>query len=89
MHAAIEFTIAHPRCTADWHRASNTLVVAVASGELALHYLAEQAAVRRLSHSRFYEPDRGGELTAVAVEPAGGRLFTHLPLMGGGEHGQT
>jgi hypothetical protein len=28
----------------------------------------------------FYEPDLGGMLTAVALEPAARRLVAHLPL---------
>jgi len=65
---------------AAWHKHSNTLVVLAAPDELALHWLSQDAASAGLRLSRFHEPDLGGALTAVAFEPAAGRLFGHLPL---------
>lgn len=41
-----------------------------------------------LDYFPFREPDLDGELTAVAVEPAGWHMLKHLPLAlkGGDEH---
>ena len=80
MHAALDFAVSHPEPTAAWHRASNTLVLLAAADELSLGWLLADALAAGLRAVAFHEPDRGGELTAVAFEPAAARLLTHLPL---------
>jgi hypothetical protein len=80
MHAAIGFCFTYPQLAADWHAHSNTLVVLAAPDELALHWLGDDAESAGLRLTRFYEPDLGGALTAVAFEPSARRLLVHLPL---------
>jgi hypothetical protein len=63
-----------------WHSASNTLVLLVAPDELALSWLYADAVTSALRAVAFHEPDLGGALTAVALEPAARRLVAHLPL---------
>jgi hypothetical protein len=79
-HAALDFAVAHPELVASWHSTSNTLVVLAAPNELALSWLADDARAAGLQAVAFYEPDLGGCLTAVALEPAAYRLVSHLPL---------
>lgn len=80
MHAALDFTFEHPAVARDWHKASNTLVVLAARDELALLWLAADAADAGYAHTMFREPDLGDALTAVALEPAAHRLVRKLPL---------
>lgn len=51
-----------------------------ARDELALTWLAEDAAAADLAHTAFREPDLDDALTAVALEPAAHRLVRKLPL---------
>ncbi|MBO0869885.1 MAG: hypothetical protein J2P15_15095 [Micromonosporaceae bacterium] len=79
-HAALDFAVAYPEILVQWHRASNTLVVLATADEISLSWLCDDAAASGLRLIRFYEPDLGGALTAVALEPAARRLVAHLPL---------
>jgi hypothetical protein len=55
-------------------------VVLSAPDEASLAALASAAAATGLHAVPFREPDFGDALTAVALEPAGHRLVSHLPL---------
>jgi hypothetical protein len=79
-HAAIEFGFAFPEVTAAWRSVSSAIVLLAAADELALGRLHIDAAEAGLRTVAFYEPDFGGALTAVAIEPAGQRLLARLPL---------
>ena len=48
--------------------------------ELALAWLCQDADAAGLRLVRFHEPDLSGSLTAVALEPDGGRLVRGLRL---------
>ena len=63
-----------------WHCDSNTLVLLAVRDELALSWLYADAVRAGLRTIAFHEPDLGGALTAIALEPAARRLVTHLPL---------
>ena len=92
MHAALDFTFEHPEVASRWHRESNTIVLLTVSDELDLANLIADINCGdwRLRCTRpdgglyrytaFYEPDLGGELTAVAFEPAMAARLAHLPL---------
>lgn len=79
-HAALDFAVAYPSETANWHDASNTLVILAVKDELALGWLCEDAESAGFRVVRFHEPDLGGALTAAAFEPAARRRLSHLPL---------
>ncbi|WP_390889930.1 peptidyl-tRNA hydrolase [Dactylosporangium aurantiacum] len=79
-HAALDFAVAHPDTFRDWHAGSNTLVLVAARDEDALDRLRVAASAAGHRHVGFREPDLGGALTALAVEPAAYRLLSHLPL---------
>lgn len=51
-----------------------------ATDELSLIRLNADAAARDHRVVAVHEPDLDGSLTAVALEPAAGRLVRHLPL---------
>ena len=79
-HAALDFALAHPDVLAHWHDSSNTLVVLAAPDELDLARCHADALAAGLRAVAFHEPDLGGALTAVALEPRAHRLVSHLPL---------
>ncbi len=78
-HAALDFAIAFPVLTADWHASANTLVVLAVRDELALSWMGQDAEAASLAVVKVHEPDLGGALTAIAVEPAGWRLLRGVP----------
>ncbi|MFC4043453.1 peptidyl-tRNA hydrolase [Dactylosporangium siamense] len=88
-HAALDFAVAHPDAFRDWHTASNTLVLVAARDEDALRHLCGAASVAGHRHTRFHEPDLGGALTAVALEPAAYKLLSHLPVALRGPRGEV
>jgi hypothetical protein len=55
-------------------------VVLAAADELALGRLSTDAVSAGFRTARFFEPDLGGSLTAIALEPAADRLTKRLPL---------
>lgn len=79
-HAALDFAIAYPQLTGDWHTLSNTLVILAVRDELALCWLCADAAAAGFRVVRVHEPDLRGALTAVAFDPGAARLVRHLPL---------
>jgi hypothetical protein len=79
-HAAVEFALAYPRLTANWHVSSGALVLLAAHDELDLSRIRADVAAAGLRAVPFHEPDLDGALTAIAVEPAGRRFLARLPL---------
>ncbi len=79
-HAVIDFACTYPSLTATWHAASNVLVILAVPDELALGWLEQDVRAAGLRVAPFHEPDLGGALTAVAIEPAAARLLRRLPL---------
>lgn len=80
IHAALQFAHDHDLVFRDWVRLSNYLIIKEAPDENALRAVVESARLRGHKHAVFTEPDLGDSLTAVAVEPAGRRLFRRFPL---------
>ena len=74
-HAMMAFSLEHPEETRRWHDVSNTLL----PNERSLQKLLAKAKLRGPC-SAFYEPDRGGELTALALGPWAKGLVAKLPL---------
>lgn len=81
-HAALAFSVTHPQLTAAWS-SGGTLLLLAAPDELALCWLLADAERDGFPASGFYEPDLGGELTAVAIHGAG-KLCSRYPLVGEG-----
>ena len=78
-HAMREFAADHPEVEAEWHRTSNTVAMLSVADEEALTDLLNSLS-DALYFTPFREPDLGGSLTAICVEPKGGRKLRHLPL---------
>ncbi len=79
-HALRQFVEAHPDIDKKWHRESNTLALLAAPDEKALARMLDRAFDLGIRAAAFREPDLGGSLTAIAIEPAGARLCRGLPL---------
>lgn len=71
-----------PRQVKTWYEGSNTLVLLGVQDEPGLALMGRKALDRGIAHSAFREPDRGNELTAMAIAPEGRRLCRDLPLLG-------
>lgn len=78
-HAAIAFAIEHRACLEAWALSSNTLVLVSVKDEDELRSLASAAEESGLLMSRFHEPDMGGSLTGIVMEPRAKRLCRRLP----------
>lgn len=83
-HAA--FIFARDRWTqaAPWLRDSQWLVIVTVADERALEDLGLRAQLGSVPHTLWHEPDRDGELTAIALAPcrASRLLCANLPLLG-------
>ncbi len=78
-HALKAFGVENSSEESRWYEASNTLVLLEVPDEKALAGLLEDARWKGIPASPFHEPDRGNELTAIALGPSGKRLCRRLP----------
>jgi peptidyl-tRNA hydrolase len=79
-HALRQFVEDHPAVERAWFSGSSHLVLLAVADEAELSRLLEHARDRGLRVAPFHEPDRGGELTAAAMEPRARSLLRGLPL---------
>ena len=72
----------HPDDAYLWHDFSNYIVCLSVEDEFSLISLFAKANERGLKCSCFHEPDLGGEMTSITLEPsdASRRLCSNLPL---------
>lgn len=68
-HALRQFTADHPERDAEWFAQSNYLAWLSVADEVELMRLITEAKDRGLRWSAFHEPDVGGQITAIALEP--------------------
>jgi peptidyl-tRNA hydrolase len=68
-HAAIQFAFDHPERAAEWFKVSNYLAWLSVEDEVELMRLITSAQDAGLRWSAFREPDVGGAITAIAIEP--------------------
>ena len=68
-HALRQFTADHPERDQEWFTQSNYLAWLSAEDEVELMRLITQAKDHGLRWSAFREPDVGGQITAIAIEP--------------------
>jgi len=79
-HALRLFADEHPESDRTWYEQSNNLVVLSVSSKEDLAKLAYDMTNLGIEVSSFREPDLQNDLTAIAIEPAGGRHLSKLPL---------
>lgn len=82
VHAAFQFSMAHPEIVSEWVSSSNFLVVVAVEDEDSLLNLAATAIERGLVIQVVREPDLDDAVTAIAIEPGdpARRLCSALPL---------
>ena len=68
-HAMRQFTAEHPERDCEWFTNSNYLALLSVTNEVELMKLISLASDHGLKWSAFREPDVGGEITAIAIEP--------------------
>lgn len=69
-HAMRQFTADHPEVDNEWFLRSNYLALLSVSSEIELMKLIVSANDMGLKWSAFREPDVGGAITAIAIEPS-------------------
>ena len=81
-HAMRQFTADHPDVDVEWFTKSNYLALLSVEDETELMRLLVAAADLGLRWSTFREPDVGGAITAIAIEPhpKASELCKSLPL---------
>jgi len=89
-HAVTQFIMDYPERAREWFRMSNTLVILATKDEQSLHKLTEKLDNYGLKYSKFYEPDVGHALTAIAIVPSphAKRFCSNLPLAGKARSGE-
>lgn len=68
-HALRQFTADHPERDSEWFKGSNYLAWLSVEDEVELMRLLAGAKDHGLRWSAFREPDVGGQITAIAIEP--------------------
>lgn len=77
IHVFRSFVGEYPHIEQPWHDQSNNIVVLQHEDP---DGLGEHLEGMGYAVSRFWEPDRDGELTGLCVEPAAWRQLSSLPL---------
>lgn len=86
-HAVTQFIMDYPERAREWFKVSNTLVILATKDEQSLHKLTQKLDLHGLKYSKFFEPDVGNALTAIAIVPSphAKRLCSSIPLAGKAE----
>ena len=81
-HAMRQFTADHYDVDCEWFKKSNYLALLSVTNEIELMRLIVNATDLGLKWSAFREPDVGGAITAIAIEPhpKTQEMCKHLPL---------
>jgi hypothetical protein len=77
IHAFRSFCGEYPHIEQYWHHESNNIVVLQDDD---IPSLAERLEKKGFRLSRFTEPDRDDELTAICAEPGAWKQLSNLPL---------
>lgn len=76
-HALRQFIFLYPNIEDEWFSTSNNIVI-LEHDDLA--GTAVHLEALGMSVARFHEPDRGGELTAICVDPRAAHELRRYPL---------
>lgn len=79
-HAMREYAALFPERERLWFESSNHLALLAVPGQNDLMRLRDLASARGVEVAAFHEPDRGGEMTAIALGPDGKPLCKGLQL---------
>lgn len=81
-HVMRQFTADHPNIDSEWFTKSNYIALLSVRDEVELMRLLVAATDQGLMWSAFREPDTGGTITAIAIEPHAktSELCKSLPL---------
>lgn len=81
-HAIRQFTAEHPDVDVEWFSKSNHLALLSVENEIELMRLLVSSKDHNLKFSAFREPDVGGAITAIAIQPhpKTTEICKHLPL---------
>lgn len=81
-HAIRQFTADHPDIDSEWFKSSNYLAWLSVENEVELFRLITAANDAGIKWSAWREPDVGGAITAIALEPSPAtvQLCKNLPL---------
>lgn len=80
-HALREFVEKYPELDKEWHETSKTLVLLSVPCESDLDGLSVEAARQDIPVALNFEPDLGGELTAITLGARAKKLVRELPLL--------
>jgi hypothetical protein len=82
-HAIVDYILKYPSEAHRWHTDSNYIHQKVVPSLSRLEELAWKAEQKGIKVVRFYEPDIGGALTAIALEPSkeSNKLTAKLPFL--------
>jgi len=68
-HAAVQFVFDHPAIAAEWHKHSDFMAWLSVADEVELMRLLVAAKDQGIRATPWREPDVGGAITAIALEP--------------------
>lgn len=68
-HAAVQFVFDHAERATEWHKGSDFMAWLSVADEVELMRLLVAAKDQGIKWSAFREPDVGGAITAIALEP--------------------
>ena len=82
-HALSEFTHQYPDTEIHWFKNSNYIVLLSVKDKIKLQSFVDNISRQNIKYSLFFEPDLGGELASVALEPSNisKRLCRNLKLL--------
>lgn len=93
IHSAIQFANDFPVEQKEWFAKSNSIITVAVKDERALWEFGKVLKKKNIKHSKFFEPDIGEGLTAIALVPGpdNKRVCSSLPLAGkhNGAEGQA
>lgn len=82
-HSAIQFQHDFPTISKKWFNESNYLIYLSVENQYELLNLIQKLEKLQIKFSAFIEPDMGGEITSICIEPSEKtrRITSSMPLM--------
>jgi hypothetical protein len=82
VHSAVEFIFKYPFLSYLWHKKSNYIASLAVKDENALTELQSALKKQKIRFCAFKEPDIGGQITAIAIEPStqAQKICSNIPV---------